>query len=61
MDPDDKQKLDELHTAIVGKPEMGTPGLVRRVTKLERIVSRLIIGASGLYSGVEAYKFFSGH
>lgn len=35
MTIEDKQKLDEIHTAIVGNPSMGTKGLATRIGELE--------------------------
>lgn len=36
MTPEQQQKLNEIHTAIIGKPELGQPGIIPRLEKLEK-------------------------
>ena len=40
MTPQQEQKLNEIHAAIVGNPAMGQKGIIPRLTELEKYRER---------------------
>ena len=57
MTPDDKRKLDEIHTALVGNME--SPGLISRVKTVETSVASLqrkVLLVTG--GGLTLYGFY---
>lgn len=43
MTPEQEQKLNEVHAAIVGNPGMGQEGIISRLIKLEKYKNTVVL------------------
>jgi len=47
-----KDQLGDIHRAVVGDPKFGAEGLVKRVARLEREHTKLLLKAAAVAGGI---------